>query len=47
MLYIFKSNSGLQIAWNATAPTRQVASRMQQLDTRFSLFGLIRSGKTG
>jgi hypothetical protein len=47
MLYIFKNNSGLQIAWNSQAPQRQVHTRTQQLDTRFSLFGFIRTNNAG
>ncbi|WP_164901727.1 hypothetical protein [Neorhizobium lilium] len=47
MLYIFRNNSGLQIAWNSVPPSRQVSTRAQQLDTRFSLFGFIRSSNAG
>jgi len=47
MLYIFKNNNGLQIAWNSQAPQRQVHTRTQQLDTRFSPFGFIRTNNAG
>jgi hypothetical protein len=47
MLYVFKNNNGLQIAWNSEVPRRQLDTRSQQLDTRFSLWGLIRTSKAG
>lgn len=47
MLYVFKSNNGLQIAWNSEVPRRQLDTRSQQLDTRFSLWGLIHTSKAG
>lgn len=43
MLYIFRNNRGVQIAWNATVPRRTVENRAQQLDTRFPLLGFIRT----
>jgi hypothetical protein len=47
MLYIFKNNDGVQIAWNSALPKRDRQSRKQQLDTRFSLLGFIRTSNAG
>lgn len=47
MLYIFKNNNGVQIAWNSTLPSRSRQSRKDQLDTRLPLFGFIRTSSAG
>jgi hypothetical protein len=47
MLYIFRNNGGVQIAWNARAPRMASALDARQLDTRFSLLGWIRSSNAG
>lgn len=47
MLYIFKNNDGVKIAWNSSLPQRERQNRKQQLDTRFSLLGFIRTSSAG
>lgn len=47
VLYVFRTNNALRIAWDYKVPNRSRESRLQQLDTRFSLFGLIRSSSAG
>jgi hypothetical protein len=47
MLYLFKSGNGVEIAWNGRLNKPSVESRIRQLDTRFSLFGFIRTRGLG
>jgi hypothetical protein len=47
MLYIFRNNNEIQIAWNSVVPRRQVSAPSRRLDTRFSWFGLIRTSSGG
>jgi len=47
MLYIFKNNDSVQIAWNSSLPRRDRRTRAMELDTRFSLLGFIRTFSAG
>jgi len=47
MLYLFKTGNGVEIAWNGKLNRQPVESRVRQLDTRFSLFGFIRTRSLG
>lgn len=47
MLYIFKNNDSVQIAWNSSLPRRDRQTRAMELDTRFSLLGFIRTFSAG
>ena len=47
MLYIFKNNDGVQIAWNSSLPRRDRQTRAMELNTRFSLLGFIRTFSAG
>ncbi|MDI7863594.1 hypothetical protein MRS76_16685 [Rhizobiaceae bacterium n13] len=47
MVYIFNRNNTVQIAWDAKVPKARVATRTEELDTRFSSFGLIRTFNAG
>lgn len=47
MLYIFSRNNSVQIAWGYKAPARGRDSRAQELDTRFSVLGFIRTFSAG
>lgn len=47
MIYIFNRNNTVQIAWDAKAPKHRVATRTEELDTRVSVLGLIRTFSAG
>jgi hypothetical protein len=47
MLYIFKNNNGVQIAWNSEAPRSFRNARASDNQKRSSLFGFIRTSSAG
>lgn len=47
MLYVFRNNNGLQIAWNSEAPKAFRQSRPSDNARRMSIFGFIRTSNSG
>ncbi len=47
MLYVFRNNNGLQIAWNSEAPKAFRNSRPSDSTRRMSIFGFIRTSNSG
>ncbi|AYD00981.1 hypothetical protein [Neorhizobium sp. NCHU2750] len=47
MLYIFRNNNGVQIAWNGETPRAFRNSRPSDHQKRSSLFGFIRTSNAG
>ena len=47
MLYIFNLKNAVQIAWGSSAPRRELDTRLQQLDTRGTFSGFIRTRTAG
>lgn len=47
MLYIFKTNSGVQIAWNSETPRAFRNARASDNQKRSTLFGFIRTSSAG
>jgi len=47
MLYVFRNNNGLQIAWNSEVPKAFRQSRSSDKARRMSIFGFIRTSSSG
>ncbi len=47
MLYVFRNNDGVQIAWNSEAPKAFRQSRPSDNKRRMSIFGFIRTSNSG